>query len=155
MHANAQRVLDAATALGLHVEVIEYPDGTRTAQEAADAVGAPVAAIVKSLVFLVDEEPVVALVAGHNRLDETRLLAATGGSAVGRADADLVRTATGYPIGGVPPFGHVSALPTFVDEDLLVHDVVWAAAGTPRHVFRLAPDDLVAASGGQVVTLAG
>lgn len=155
MHANAQRVVEAAAARDLRIEVIEYPDGTRTAQDAADAVGAPVAAIVKSLVFLVDQAPVVALVAGHNRLDESRLLAATGGAEVARADADLVRTATGFPIGGVPPFGHVSLLPTFVDEDLLVHDEVWAAAGTPRHVFRLAPDDLVAASGGQIVTLAG
>lgn len=154
MHANAQRVLDAAGALGIAVEVVEYPDGTRTAEQAAAAVGAPVSAIVKSLVFLVDDAPVMALVAGHNRLDEGRLLAATAGTVMARADADLVRSATGFPIGGVPPFAHPSPLPTFVDEDLLAHDAVWAAAGTPRHVFRLSPADLVSASGGEVVVLA-
>ena len=154
MHANAQRVLDAAAAIGLAIDVVEYPDGTRTAAEAAAAVGAPVGAIVKSLVFFVDDAPVMALVAGDNRLDEERLLAATGGTAVGRADADMVRTATGYPIGGVPPFAHANPLPTFVDEDLLAHEAVWAAAGTPRHVFRIAPTDLVSASEGAVVALA-
>ena len=154
MHDNARRVLDAAGALGLEIDIIEYPDGTRTAEEAAAAVGAPVAAIVKSLVFLVDDQPVMALVAGHNRLDEARLLGATGGQHVGRADADLVRSATGYPIGGVPPFGHATPLRTFVDEDLLTQAEVWAAAGTPRHVFRLTPSELVAASGADVVPLA-
>jgi Cys-tRNA(Pro) deacylase len=153
MHANARRVVDAAAAAGLEIDVVEYPDGTRTAEEAATAVGAPVATIVKSLVFLVDGAPVMALVAGDNRLDEERLSAAAGGGTVGRADADVVRDATGYPIGGVPPFAHRSALATFIDEDLLAHDAVWAAAGTPRHVFRLSPDDLVRLSGGTVATL--
>lgn len=154
MHANARRLLDAAAAAGLEIEVVEYPDGTRTAEDAAAAVGAPVATIVKSLVFLVDGEPVMALVSGDNRLDEARLLDAAGGREVARADAALVRTATGYPIGGVPPFAHTNRLPTFVDEDLLHHDVVWAAAGTPRHVFSLSPADLVVLSGGAVVPLA-
>lgn len=153
MHANARRVVDAAAAAGLEIDVVEYPDGTRTAEEAAAAVDAPVATIVKSLVFLVDGAPVMALVAGDSRLDEDRLSAAAGGGTVGRADADVVRDATGYPIGGVPPFAHRSALATFVDEDLLAHDAVWAAAGTPRHVFRLSPDDLVRLSGGTVATL--
>ncbi len=154
MHANARRVADAAAAAGLDIEVVEYPDGTKTAADAAAAVGAPVATIVKSLVFLVDGDPVMALVAGDNRLDEDRLLAAAGGRRVDRADADAVRAATGYPIGGVPPFGHVTELRTFVDEDLLVHEGVWAAAGTPRHVFRLDPPELVRLSGGVVVPLA-
>lgn len=154
MHANARRVVDAATQAGLEIEVVEYPDGTRTAAEAAAAVDAPVASIVKSLVFLLDGSPVMALVAGDNRLDEGRLAEAAGGGEVGRADADVVRDATGYPIGGVPPFAHRTELTTFVDEDLLVHDAVWAAAGTPRHVFRLTPDDLVRLSGGTVARLA-
>lgn len=154
MHANAQRVVDAAAAAGLEIEVVEYPDGTKTADDAARAVGAPVATIVKSLVFLVDERPVMALVAGDNRLDEGRLLAALDGTAVGRADADAVRNATGFPIGGVPPFGHPEPLTTVVDRDLLAHAFVWAAAGTPRHVFRLSPDDLVRLSDGRVADLA-
>lgn len=154
MHANARRVVDTAAAAGLDVEVVEYPDGTRTAEDAAAAVEAPVATIVKSLVFLVDDAPVMALVAGDSRLDEDRLLAAHGGSRVGRADAEIVRRATGFPIGGVPPFAHETRLPTFVDEDLLGHDTVWAAAGTPRHVFALTPQDLVRLSGGTVATLA-
>ncbi len=154
MHDNARRVVDAAAAVDIEIEVVEYPEGTKTAEDAAAAVGAPVATIVKSLVFLVDGDPVMALVAGDNRLDEERLLAATGGSEVGRADADLVRSATGYPIGGVPPFAHTTELVTFVDEDLLAHDAVWAAAGTPRHVFRLTPAQLVRLSNGTVVRLA-
>lgn len=154
MHANAQRVIDAAARAGVGIEVVEYPDGTRTAEDAAAAVGSPVATIVKSLVFAVDGRPVMALVAGDNRLDEARLLAALGGDRVGRADADAVREATGFPIGGVPPFAHANPLPTVIDQDLMTHDTVWAAAGTPRHVFRIAPDDLVRLSGGTVADLA-
>lgn len=153
MHANAARVVAAAGAEGLRIEVHEHPDGTRTAAEAAAAVGCEVGRIVKSLVFTVGGEPVIALVAGDARLDES-LLARAGGGEVGRADADLVRSATGYPIGGVPPFGHPTPLTTFVDEALLTHDTVWAAAGTPRHVFEVSPADLVRLSGGRVVPLA-
>ncbi len=153
MHANAARVVATAEAEGLSIEVREYPDGTRTAVDAAAAVGCEVGRIVKSLVFTVDDAPVVALVAGDARLDEA-LLAEAAGGCVGRADADLVRAATGYPIGGVPPFGHPAPLPTFVDESLLAHDTVWAAAGTPRHVFEVAPADLLRLSGGRVVPLA-
>lgn len=153
MHANAARVLAAAEAAGVAVEVIEYPEGTRTAAEAAVAVGCEVARIVKSLVFTVDGTPVLALVGGDARLDEARLAAAAGGT-VGRADADVVRAATGFPIGGVPPFGHATSLRTFVDEALLAHDTVWAAAGTPRHVFEVAPDELVRLSGAEPVALA-
>lgn len=154
MHANAQRVIEAAANAGITIEVVEYPDGTRTAQDAAAAVGGPVSAIVKSLVFLLDDEPVLALVAGHNRLDEAKLATALAGTVVSRADADVVRTATGYPIGGVPPIGLATALPTVVDTALLDHERVWAAAGTPRHVFAVAPDDLVRAVGGGIADLA-
>jgi prolyl-tRNA editing enzyme YbaK/EbsC (Cys-tRNA(Pro) deacylase) len=92
-------------------------------------------------------------VSGGNRLDEARLAATLGGTVVGRADADGVRAATGYAIGGVPPFGHPDPLPTAIDEDLLAYDEVWAAAGTPRDVFAVAPGDLVRLTGGTVATL--
>lgn len=152
-HPNADRVAAAAADLGLDVEVREFPEGTRTAADAAAAIGVDVAQIVKSLVFRVDDEVVVALVSGPNRLDERLLAVAAGGSGVDRADAELVRAATGYPIGGVPPFGHTRALRTFVDADLLGYDEVWAAAGTPRHVFGVAPERLVDAIGGTVTEL--
>src|SRR5688500_8710515 len=106
MHPNVLRVTAAAAELGLDVDARTFPDGTRTAEDAARAVGCDVGQIVKSLVFLLDGAPVVALVSGANRLDEGRLAAALGGEIVGRADADAVRSATGFPIGGVPPFGH-------------------------------------------------
>lgn len=147
------RLTAAATGLGLTVETRSFPEGTRTAEDAASAIGCDVGQIVKSLVFLLDGAPVVALVSGANRLDEQRLAAALDGVAVSRADADTVRAATGYPIGGVPPFGHTSPLPTAVDEDLLGYDEVWAAAGTPRDVFPVAPADLVQVTGGTVAAL--
>jgi prolyl-tRNA editing enzyme YbaK/EbsC (Cys-tRNA(Pro) deacylase) len=130
----------------------EFPASTRTAQEAADAVGTSVGQIVKSLVFLAGDSPVLALVSGANRLDPDRLAALTG-LPIGKADADAVRHATGYSIGGVPPIGFPAPIPTFVDRDLLEYDVVWAAAGTPRHVFPIAPQDLVRVTGGRVVAL--
>jgi Cys-tRNA(Pro) deacylase len=154
VHPNVTAVIDAARAAGLEVEVREYPEGTRTAQDAARAIGCEVAQIVKSLIFTVDGEPVVAMVSGPNRLDEAKLAQALDGDEVGRADADLVRSATGYPIGGVPPFGHATELRAVVDRDLLAHREVWAAGGTPRHVFPLAPDDLVRAAGATVADLA-
>jgi prolyl-tRNA editing enzyme YbaK/EbsC (Cys-tRNA(Pro) deacylase) len=154
LHPNAALVVAAAAEAGVGLAVEEFPAGTRTAADAAAAVGCDVAQIVKSLVFLVDGEPVVALVSGPNRLSEARLSAAAGGGAVGRADADAVRAATGFPIGGVPPFAHRRVLRTFVDRDLLALDVVWAAAGTPRHVFPIAPGDLVRLSGATPADLA-
>lgn len=153
MHPNAVRVAEAAAAHGLELDHRSYPAGTRTAEDAAAAIGCQVGQIVKSLVFLVDDVPVVALVSGSNRLDEARLSAALGGGRVGRADADAVRTATGYAIGGVPPFGHATALRTVVDEDLLRLPVLWAAAGTPVDVFRIDPADLVRVTGGIVAPL--
>jgi len=153
MHPNVTKVVEAASDLGLAVETRSFPEGTRTAEDAAQAVGCDVGQIVKSLVFMLDGAPVMALVSGSNRLDEHRLAAALGGEAVGRADADSVRAATGFPIGGVPPFGHASSLPTAIDEDLVAYDEVWAAAGTPRDVFAVAPAELVRVSGGTVATL--
>jgi Cys-tRNA(Pro) deacylase len=143
LHPRASAVAAAARDRGVDIVVHEHPDGARTAEDAAAAVGVDVGQIVKSLVFLVDDEVVIALVSGPNRLDEKLLAAAAGGDKVGRASADAVRAATGYAIGGVPPFGHHTELRTFVDEDLLAYDVVWAAAGTPRHVFPITPTNLL------------
>ena len=147
------QVADAARALGLEIDVRAFPQGTRTAEDAAAAVGCHVAQIVKSLVFVVDDQPVVALVGGADRLDEHKLAAAAGGSRARRADADEVRAATGYAVGGVPPFGHATPLRCFVDDALLAHDVVWAAAGTPTHVFASEPHALVAAADAEVVEI--
>jgi len=153
-HPNVSAVVAAAQAQGLDIEVREFPDGTRTAKDAAAAIGVDVAQIVKSLAFQVDDRIVMALVSGPDRLDEAKLAAAAGGDVVTRADADAVRAATGYPIGGVPPFGHRSPLPTFVDRHLLDHAEVWAAAGTPRHVFAITPADLVRLTGAPPADLA-
>lgn len=138
----SRRVIDAADAAGLQIEVTEFPQGTKTARDAADAIGCDVAAIVKSLVFLVDAEPVIALVPGDRRLDEQLLAAAAGGAEVARADLERVRAATGYAAGGTPPFGHATEISVFADEALRRHDPVWAAAGTPTTVFPIALDDL-------------
>ncbi|HEY1455639.1 MAG TPA: YbaK/EbsC family protein [Candidatus Dormibacteraeota bacterium] len=126
----------AASELGLLVR--RFPEGTRTATDAARAVGCEVGQIVKSLVFVAGERPVIALVSGANRLDEKRL-AAVSGEPVRKADAESARAATGYSIGGVPPFGHASELRVFMDRDLLGYPVVWAAAGRPDSVFEIDP----------------
>ena len=155
MHPSAQKVADAARALGLSVEIVEFEETTRTAQDAAHAIGCQVAQIVKSLLFIVDGQPVMALVSGVNRLDERKLatLRGVGRKQVERADADTAKAATGFSIGGVPPFGHTSRLPVYVDEDLTRFDVVWAAAGTPFAVFAITPDELIRASGGTLADL--
>jgi len=121
----------------------EFPEGTRTAQDAAAAIGCEVGQIVKSLVFLRDDEPVLVLCSGANTVDAQRL-------GLQKADADLVRRATGFAIGGVPPYGHPAPLETLVDEDLMAYDEIWAAAGTPRSVFPLTPAQLLERSGGTV-----
>jgi len=153
LHPNARRVSDAARELGLDIAVRTFPEGTKTAADAAAAIGVEVGQIVKSLIFAVDGEVVVAYVSGANQLAEKKLAAAAGGAKASRVDADAVRQATGYPIGGVPPFGHATPLRVFVDEDLLAFDVVWAAAGTWNDVFALTPEELVRASGGTVSDL--
>ncbi len=156
MHPAAQRVADSATALGLQIEIVTFDQSTRTAQDAADAIGCEVDQIVKSLVFSVNGEPVVALVSGGNQLDTAKLagLLGVGRKKVKRADADLVREATGYAIGGVPPFGHARPLPVYVDDHLQTFDVVWAAAGTPNTVFAIESGELVRATSGVAANLA-
>jgi prolyl-tRNA editing enzyme YbaK/EbsC (Cys-tRNA(Pro) deacylase) len=123
------------------VKVKRFPDGTRTATDAARAVGCELGQIVKSLVFVAGGRPVVALVSGSNRLDEGRL-AAVAGEPVAKADAEIARSATGYSIGGVPPFGYATEVPVFMDRDLLGYGVVWAAAGRPDSVFQIEPQRL-------------
>jgi Cys-tRNA(Pro) deacylase len=154
VHRNVAAFLDAARGLGVAVSPKEFPESTHTAADAAAAVGVSLGQIVKSLVFQVDGEVVVALVSGPNRLDEKKLAAAAGGQVAGRVDADTARAATGFPIGGVPPFGFRERLRVFVDEDLLAFDEVWAAAGTPNVNFGISPSELVRASGGVVADVA-
>jgi prolyl-tRNA editing enzyme YbaK/EbsC (Cys-tRNA(Pro) deacylase) len=137
---------------GIGVSVKQFPAGTRTAVDAANAIGCDVGQIVKSLVFVAAGRPVVALVSGANRLDESRL-AATAGEPVTKAEAEVVRAATGYSIGGVPPFGHATDVPVFMDQDLLGHAVVWAAAGRPDSVFEIEPERLRELSNAVVVDL--
>ena len=153
LHPNTLRVIDAAREAGLEITTRRFPEGTKTAADAAAAIGVVVGQIVKSLVFGVDNEIVMALVSGSNQLDEKKLAAAAGGSKCSRVDADAVRAATGYPIGGVPPFGHSTQLRVFVDPDLLQYDEVWAAAGTWNDNFGAAPADIVRVSGGVVTDL--
>jgi Cys-tRNA(Pro) deacylase len=129
----------ASGELGIMVKA--FPQGTRTAEDAARAVGCDVGQIVKSLVFVAGGRPVVALVSGANRLDERRL-AALAGEPVAKADAETARQATGYSIGGVPPFGHTTEVPVFMDRDLMGYGVVWAAAGRPDSVFEINPERL-------------
>jgi Cys-tRNA(Pro) deacylase len=153
MSEAARKVADALAAAGVEAEVRSYAESTRTADEAAAAVGANVGQIVKSLVFLADGRPILALVSGANRLD-TAKLAQIAGAKITRADADTVRSATGYAIGGVPPVGLATALPVYCDRDLLQYAEVWAAAGTPHTVFTIAPDTLARVTNAEIVDLA-
>lgn len=149
----AQRVAEAARKFGLDIEVREFPEGTRTAQDAANAIGVSVGQIVKSLVFLADGAPIVCLVSGANRVDTRRLAQAVGASSIDRADADAARDATGFAVGGVPPFGHKTSVPVYCDRDLLSYDVIWAAAGTPSAVFSADPRALCDACSAKLVDL--
>jgi len=154
MHPNVTRVTDAARDAGLEIAVERFPEGTRTAADAARAVGCDVAQIVKSLVFVAGDRPVLALVSGINRVDLDKLARALGTDAARRADGDEAREATGFAIGGVPPFGHARPVTVVVDRDLMDHERLWAAAGMPDAVFPITPEDLLRASGGTVTDLA-
>jgi len=141
------RFVAAAEVLGVTVAVQRYPDGTRTAADAAAAIGCDVAQIVKSLVFVVDGSVVLALTSGAHRVDPVALAAAFGGSEARPATPDEARAATGFAIGGTPPFGHPAPVPAVVDPHLGTFDVVWAAAGAPDAVFPITPTDLVRVTG--------
>jgi prolyl-tRNA editing enzyme YbaK/EbsC (Cys-tRNA(Pro) deacylase) len=146
----SERFEQAVRASGLSLEIRRFPTGTRTAADAARAVGCDIGQIVKSLVFVADGTAFLALTSGENRADPARLAALLGADEVRRATADEAREATGFAIGGTPPFGHPRPLRVFVDSDLLRFDVLWAAAGMPDSVFPITPTDLVTASGGVV-----
>jgi len=148
---SALKVQQALASMGFTLQVVELPDSTRTAMEAAQAVGCQVGQIVKSLVFKAkrSERPILVVASGANRVNE-KIIEALIGEPLGKADADFVRQHTGFAIGGVPPVGHTEPVETFVDEDLLQYSEIWAAAGTPNAVFRLAPPDLVRMTAGQV-----
>ena len=152
--ATAPSALKVQATLGERFAVLEFDASTRTSEEAAAAIGCTVAEIAKSLVFRAESgRPVLVIASGAHRVDEKRI-AAQIGEPVGRADADFVREATGYAIGGVPPVGHKMPPVTLIDEALMAFDNIWAAAGTPNSVFRLTPTDLVALTGGAVAALA-
>jgi len=154
LSSSAQKVQEALEGLGLSLEVVELPDSTRTAVEAAQAVGCHLGQIVKTLIFKAkrSQRPVMVLVSGSNRVNEKSIEALID-EPLGKADADFVRRHTGFAIGGVPPVGLLEEIQTFIDQDLLAYDVLWAAAGTPHAVFRLMPKDLVKMANGQVVDI--
>jgi prolyl-tRNA editing enzyme YbaK/EbsC (Cys-tRNA(Pro) deacylase) len=155
MHPTTQKVAEAARKFGLNITIKEFAETTRTAEDAATAIGCTVAQIVKSLVFVVAGQPTMALVSGPNRLDEAKLAALCGveKNKVKRADAEIVRTATGFAIGGVPPFGHLTPVPVYIDQDFWQFEVIWAAAGTPNAVFVITPLELERVTGGIVADL--
>ncbi|GAA5335043.1 MULTISPECIES: YbaK/EbsC family protein [Thermus] len=153
MSPSALRVQEALEAKGFgHLKVVELEVSTRTAQEAAEAVGAGVGQIVKSLVFVGEKGAYLFLMSGKNRLDLKKAEALVEDS-LRRATPEEVRALTGFAIGGVPPLGHATPLPAFLDQDLLVHEEVWAAAGTPRALFRATPKELLALTGARVADL--
>ena len=150
MSGALERFGEAARVLGLHPNVHRFPEGTKTALDAARAIGCDVGQIVKSLVFMADEKPVLALTSGANRVDIDALAALAGATGVRRASPEEARSATGFAVGGTPPFGHPDRVMTFVDRDLLQYREVWAAAGTPDAVFPMSPAELVRLSHGTV-----
>ncbi|WP_079908494.1 YbaK/EbsC family protein [Paenibacillus sp. 32352] len=149
---SAQRVQDLLAEWGYVNKVVELPDSARTAQEAADAIGCEVAQIAKSIIFRLksSDKPLLVVASGVNRVNE-RLIAGKLNDRLGKADADYVRERTGFVIGGVAPIGHAEDVMTLIDEDLFQYKTLWAAAGHPKAVFELTPEELVAMTGGQVV----
>lgn len=147
----AKKVETTLRQSGYDCKVVEFAESTRTALEAAERVGCGLGQIVKSLIFrgLQSNKPILVLTSGANRVNEA-LLGQYAGESIGRADAEFVRAATGYAIGGVPPMGHPKPLETYLDEDLLQYPTVWAAAGTPNAIFELTPLDLQKMTGGSV-----
>jgi prolyl-tRNA editing enzyme YbaK/EbsC (Cys-tRNA(Pro) deacylase) len=154
LSASATRVAEELRRRGISTNVVEMPESTRSAADAANAIGCDISQIVKSLVFrsVSADAPVLVLASGADRVDEDRLAELVG--PVEQATAKFVRARTGFAIGGVPPVGHAEAIETFLEERLFDHDVVWAAAGTPRAVFSIEPRDLVVVTSAKVVALA-
>ena len=154
LSSSAQKVQEALNKHAISCQVVEMPQSTRTADDAAQAVGCQVGQIVKSLVFQgrQSHQPLLVATSGANRVNEKKI-AALIAEPLSKADADFVRIKTGFAIGGVPPVGHAEPLRIFIDEDLLQYDEIWAAAGTPRALFKLTPDELQKITGGQVVSV--
>jgi prolyl-tRNA editing enzyme YbaK/EbsC (Cys-tRNA(Pro) deacylase) len=152
LNPTAQKVQDQLTQIGFNCRVIEFQESTRTAQEAAERAGCTLGQIIKSLIFKgkTTDKPILVLTSGANRVNE-KLIGDYAGEPIGRADADFVRTVTGFAIGGVPPVGHAHKMETYLDEDLLQYTAIWAAAGTPNAIFELTPDALQKMTGGKTV----
>lgn len=154
LSASARKVQNALEKQGLDLKVVEFIESTRTSAEAAERVGVSLGQIAKSLIFKGKEsgQPVLVIASGANRVDEKKV-AALLGEKIGRADPDFAREATGFVIGGIPPFGHIQPIVTFLDADLFQHEIIWAAAGTPNAVFELTPPQLEALAGGTVANI--
>ncbi|PIE33131.1 hypothetical protein CSA56_13180 [candidate division KSB3 bacterium] len=154
LSASAQKIQEALRAFDVSCQVVELPDSTRSAQEAAQAVGCQVEQIVKSLIFKgkQSQKPILVLASGANRVNE-KALKEFANEPIKKADANFVREKTGFAIGGVPPLGHAEKLETYLDEDLLQYEEIWAAAGTPHAVFKLTPHDLQTITDGQVISV--
>jgi len=151
LSSSAQKIQNLLVSLGYEYTVIEHAESTRTAQEAADRAGCDLGQIVKSLIFKGKEsgKPILVLTSGANRVDEKRI-SGYAGEPIGRADADFVRTVTGFAIGGVPPIGHAQTMETYLDEDFLPYRTIWAAAGTPNAIFELKTGDLQKMTDGKI-----
>ena len=149
---SAQKIQNLLNSLGYNYTVIEHAESTRTALEAAERAGCELGQIVKSLIFKGKEsgKPIIVLTSGANRVDEKRIRGYAG-EGIGKADADFVRAVTGFAIGGVPPLGHVHKVETYMDEDFLQYEIVWAAAGTPNAIFELKTSDLQKMTDAKVV----
>lgn len=154
LSSSAQKIQDLLNSLGYSYTVIEHTESTRTAQEAADRAGCELGQIVKSLIFMGKEskKPILVLTSGVNRVDE-KLISQYAGESIGRADANFVREVTGFAIGGVPPIGHAQKMETYLDEDFLGYQSIWAAAGTPNAIFELKTEDLQKMTDGKVVRI--
>ena len=152
LSSTAQKIQNLLNELGYNYTVIEHAESTRTAQEAADQAGCELGQIVKSLIFRgkTSGKPILVLTSGPNRVNE-KLISEYAGESIGKADADFVRAVTGYAIGGIPPFGHVEPMETYLDEDFLKYTTIWAAAGTPKAIFELRTEDLQKMTNGKVV----
>ena len=152
LSSSAQKIQDQLKSLGFDYIVIEHAESTRTAQEAADRAGCELGQIVKSLIFKGKDsgQPILVLTSGANRVDEKRI-SEYAGETIGRADADFARAATGFAIGGIPPIGHSQKIETYLDEDFLQYETVWAAAGTPNAIFELKTSDLQKLTNAKIV----
>src|SRR5688572_560934 len=152
LSTSAQKIQDLLNSLGYSYTVIEHAESTRTAQEAADRAGCELGQIVKSMIFKGKDsgKPILVLTSGANRVDEKRI-SEYAGEAIGRADPDFVRAVTGFAIGGVPPIGHLQKVETYLDEDFLQYETIWAAAGNPNAIFELPTETLQKITGAKVV----